>query len=163
MVIKQFLNEVKSLKKETAYDYDYRYYNIDEEGRLVEYKLEDSSRKTYEKFKTGKSVGYSGKVSLREVEVDGVLVGYVAEAKKPTYPHKEKAKEIYEEAFSSFVKEYNVKDVEMLKWYMVQNVPQLEWWEGFESTISEIKFLAEIEEEMDADEDFQRFFKKMFS
>jgi hypothetical protein len=170
-VINDLLQKVSSVNKELIYNYDYIYYDLD--GTSLTLNEENNnkygtSRKGYESFRSDSSgllsVGYSGVTSLREVyTTDSLdLVGYITETKRATKPYIKEASDIYDDALQEFIRLLEVKDLESLDFYIQEENPyDFMSKDRVNEQTRSVRFLLEIIEKYDDDENFKKFFNKI--
>ena len=168
--------ELKAIKKELIYNYNYSYFDTNiagsKEGAIVPNEnLNEKfgpSRKGYELFRNEFDelrVGYGGVVSLREITLrdSDELVGYVVEEKQPTRPYIQQADDIYDDVLFGFKELLEVKDEESLDFYINENGPGYDLHEKDNVSLQarKVAFLMDIIHEYNEDESFMRFFDKI--
>lgn len=125
------IKEITEIKKETIYNYDYKYFKMESDTLVPDENLNEtygSSRKGYELWsgnENGLRVGYSGVTSAREIYMadSHEVVGFVFETKKPTRPYIYTSEKLYEEVYLEFKKILEVKDDVSLKFYLNEKAP----------------------------------------
>jgi hypothetical protein len=167
--IKDYKNQIKNIRKDNIYNYEYEYWKGDKthlEKDLKATKLFGVSRKGYEKYKEcnpDSIIDYGGVVSLREVtdSVSGETIGYITERKLSDKPHIDEAKKIFASSVD-YVKEFlKVEDTEAFMYYLAQEILIQDFNTTVDNILHQIDNLETLLEEYQEDEEFRKFFDKI--
>ena len=164
----RYISDLKDISKKDAYDYQYRYYELQGEDLVHSKRCEvfGNDRSGFEKFKKENDdsyVGYSGKVSLREV-VDSVskkIIGYVAEEKVPGEGNINNAEKIYEELFNKIKEALNVEDNEAFMFYVIQESPTFDFRPSINEYLQKARWLLDLYDNYENDDEFRYFLDKI--
>ena len=171
---------MKELRKNTIYNYRYRYYKGDENGMTLDTNLNalyGDGRDGYERFKTTPNIigdtvtepgqvdcSYAGVVSLRSLtdrKTDKIF-GYITEEKLSFTPHRDKAKDLYSYAIDELKEILKVTDTKAFDFY-IDNTISFDWLskDGVDDFLSAFEELQNILEEYKTDEAFKHFLDKI--
>jgi len=182
--VRNFLDiktEMKNLRKETIYNYKYLYYDGDETSMTLNTEMCEkygNDRPGYERFKNEPSVvngsttqpgevdiAYGGYVSVRALTHRGTkkVFGYITEEKLSYSPHRDKARELYDEALKSIKNVLGVRDEKSFQFYLDDKISfdYMSSRDGVDDYDNAFDRLQEIVLEYNDDEEFKAFLDKI--
>ena len=158
--------DISEIKGKSLYNYSYQYWTGDETSM----ELDESTcnhmgkdRVGYEEFKQAFSgqIGYSDVTSLRTLEKDKEIVGYITETKKSMSPHVDAARKIYDEVIEETKRILEVKDEEAFLYYVQENIYRWDFHREIDGYERGVDSLIELVEDYFENEDFKKFFDKV--
>jgi len=167
----QILKELKEIKKETTYNYQYSYLK---EDHLGNFKLDSNlcnqygeKRDGYEKFRRDNSdrvnsVEYSGIISLRKVFSDNEDMKnvYIMEEKLSYETYSERLSALERKTKKYVIDTLNIIDLDAFQYFISDNL-QIDFRNNETDTMRNVEFYMGIIEEYNSDEEFKHYFDKI--
>jgi len=164
----QLLENFKTLKKETTYNYEYSYFRKNDQGDLIIDKdlnsLYGKNRNGYEKLKENNSckVEYSGVVSIRKAEFTDTKIEdiYISETKLSYETYSDRLMQLEKDAKEYAIGSLIVNDIEAFEYFLND---RLEWDFNIkpEHCFNNIRFYIQLVEDFQNDEEFKRYMNKI--
>jgi len=165
------IEKFKNLKKETIYNYRYKFFNKDKDGNLIvntefNNKYKDS-REGYEQFNIDYKcqVGYSGESSIRPIlKTDNEKIKnlIIVEEKISYETYTDRAYSIEKEAKQAFIQLIQAKDLEMLDFYLNEKI-LINYHLTVDNLLNNIKTYLHLIDEYKKDEEFKKYIDKIVS
>jgi hypothetical protein len=160
MTLTDISNKVKEIRNSSNFIYDYVYYTLEGNNLIINENLNKSYGKTREGYETFKqkepySIGYSGIISARTIELDNDLVGYIFEKKLYDKSPNNQIINLHKEAFDILLKELEVKNIERFETFLAPYIDECldkDLFVYYSQKIEKYKFIIKL---YNKDEDFR--------
>ena len=168
--LKKITEEISKVRKKAIYNYKYSYFLADgnggmipDTGRNVKYGDERSGYESFKDEPYNTMVSFSGVTSLRTIKnrSDGEIQGYITERKISNNPEVDKLIVIKEQVRSYIMGEIGVKDEDSFFYYVMDNEPELNFRNNYDSIISQINWWKHLYSEYLDDKNFKKYIDKI--